>query len=164
MLSLLIKSVSEPDTRNIVLVSFLTESIFLTESNKLPDGIHHNEQGYQKVIDAYILLAVIDTPHYLDDRVTKTSVFLPLRTEPWLLEYLIYLYAWTHILSEIIAQSGTTGLHAHAQDLYFLCNYSCFRRMDVRGTSQCKCLTKWPVLKPLIPQYSGEIARLGVLQ
>jgi acyl-CoA thioesterase-1 len=48
------------DTRNIVLVPFLTEAIFLDERNKLPDGIHYNEQGYQKVIQTHILPAVID--------------------------------------------------------------------------------------------------------
>ena len=47
-------------TRNLVLVPFLTESIFLKEENKLPDGIHYNAQGYQKVIEEHVLPAVID--------------------------------------------------------------------------------------------------------
>jgi lysophospholipase L1-like esterase len=46
--------------KNLVLVPFLTESIFFDESNKLPDGIHYNGQGYQKVIETHLLPAVID--------------------------------------------------------------------------------------------------------
>jgi len=46
-------------TRNLVLVPFLTESIFLEAGNKLPDGIHYNAQGYQKVIEEYLLPAVV---------------------------------------------------------------------------------------------------------
>ena len=46
--------------RNLSLVPFLTESIFLKEGNKLPDGIHYNAQGYQKVIEEYLLPAVIE--------------------------------------------------------------------------------------------------------
>jgi len=46
--------------KNLVPVPFLTESIFFDESNKLPDGIHYNGQGYQKVIETHLLPAVID--------------------------------------------------------------------------------------------------------
>ena len=46
-------------TKNLVLVPFLTESIFLKAENKLADGIHYNQQGYQSVLDEFILPAVI---------------------------------------------------------------------------------------------------------
>jgi acyl-CoA thioesterase-1 len=46
--------------KNITLVPFLTEDIFFDESNKLPDGIHYNEQGYTAVTEAHLLPAVIE--------------------------------------------------------------------------------------------------------
>ena len=48
-------------TKNLVLVPFLTERLFFDQSNKLADGIHYNELGYKKVIDAHILPAVMAT-------------------------------------------------------------------------------------------------------
>lgn len=47
------------DKKEVVLVPFLTEDIFFDQSNKLPDGIHYNQQGYQKVIERYLQPAVI---------------------------------------------------------------------------------------------------------
>jgi len=46
------------DDKNLTLVPFLTEEIFFDNTNKLPDGIHYNAQGYSKVIDQHILPAV----------------------------------------------------------------------------------------------------------
>ena len=39
----------------LVLVPFITEDIFLDTENKLPDGIHYNQTGYQKVIEQHLL-------------------------------------------------------------------------------------------------------------
>lgn len=39
----------------LVLVPFITKEIFLNPENKLPDGIHYNRAGYQKVIEQHLL-------------------------------------------------------------------------------------------------------------
>lgn len=44
--------------KKITLVPFLTEEIFFDNTNKLPDGIHYNAQGYRKVVDQHVLPAV----------------------------------------------------------------------------------------------------------
>jgi len=46
-------------TKKVVLVPFLTEEIFFDPANKLPDGIHYNAIGYQKVIDQHLLSAIV---------------------------------------------------------------------------------------------------------
>jgi acyl-CoA thioesterase-1 len=38
----------------VILVPFITEDIFLDTAYKLPDGIHYNELGYEKVIEQYL--------------------------------------------------------------------------------------------------------------
>ena len=43
---------------SLSLVPFITESIFLNERYKLQDGIHLNRDGYAKVIDDHIKVAV----------------------------------------------------------------------------------------------------------
>jgi len=40
---------------NVLLVPFITREIYMDAQNKLPDGIHLNRLGYEKVIDNYIL-------------------------------------------------------------------------------------------------------------
>lgn len=37
------------------LVPFITAEVFLKSENKISDGIHYNKQGYQKVIELYLL-------------------------------------------------------------------------------------------------------------
>ena len=52
------------DERGLMLVPFLTDDIFLDTANKLPDGIHYNKQGYQKVVKQYIFpfaIKLLDT-------------------------------------------------------------------------------------------------------
>jgi acyl-CoA thioesterase-1 len=44
----------------LVLVPFMTEEIFLNPEYKLPDGIHYNRAGYQKVIEHHILPALME--------------------------------------------------------------------------------------------------------
>ena len=41
-------------TNDLILVPFITNAIFLDPKNKLSDGIHYNQQGYQKVIEKYL--------------------------------------------------------------------------------------------------------------
>ena len=47
------------DSEKIILVPFLTAEVFLNSANKLPDGIHLNQQGYKIVIDKYIVPTLI---------------------------------------------------------------------------------------------------------
>ncbi len=44
--------------RGLILVPFLTEALFLDTANKLPDGIHYNQRGYQQVVEQYVFPAV----------------------------------------------------------------------------------------------------------
>jgi len=44
--------------KEVTLVPFLTEEIFFDPTNKIDDGIHYNESGYRKAIDAYVFPAV----------------------------------------------------------------------------------------------------------
>ena len=37
------------------LIPFITAEVFLKAENKLSDGIHYNKQGYQKVIELYLV-------------------------------------------------------------------------------------------------------------
>ena len=46
------------ETHNILLVPFITTEVFLKSGNRLPDGIHLNAQGYQEVIDLYLLKTI----------------------------------------------------------------------------------------------------------
>lgn len=39
----------------LVLISFITNEIFFNPENKLSDGIHYNQKGYQTVVNEYIL-------------------------------------------------------------------------------------------------------------
>jgi acyl-CoA thioesterase-1 len=39
----------------LVLIPFITNEIFINPENKLRDGIHYNQQGYQKVVEKYLL-------------------------------------------------------------------------------------------------------------
>jgi acyl-CoA thioesterase-1 len=55
--------------KNLLLVPFITEEIFLDQDNKLPDGIHYNQVGYQKVVEEHILPAV---QRVLNERVDDT--------------------------------------------------------------------------------------------
>lgn len=51
------------ESEQVILVPFLTTEVFLNNENKLPDGIHLNRQGYQIVVEQYILptlLTIID--------------------------------------------------------------------------------------------------------
>lgn len=41
--------------KDLVLIPFITDEIFLNPENKLSDGIHYNQQGYQKVVEKYLL-------------------------------------------------------------------------------------------------------------
>ncbi len=46
------------EENDITLVPFLTAELFLNSENKLSDGIHYNELGYQKAVQKYIAPAV----------------------------------------------------------------------------------------------------------
>jgi acyl-CoA thioesterase-1 len=46
------------DDAGLVLVPFITEDIFLVAENKLADGIHYNQAGYEKVVTEYLLPAL----------------------------------------------------------------------------------------------------------
>jgi acyl-CoA thioesterase-1 len=46
------------EDNNLTLIPFITKDIFLDSDNKLADGIHYNQTGYQKVIEQHILPAV----------------------------------------------------------------------------------------------------------
>jgi acyl-CoA thioesterase I len=39
----------------LILVPFLTTELFLEPNNKLPDGIHYNQEGYKLAVERYIL-------------------------------------------------------------------------------------------------------------
>lgn len=39
----------------LVLIPFMTEEIFLNTENKIPDGVHYNQIGYQKVVEQHML-------------------------------------------------------------------------------------------------------------
>lgn len=41
-------------SKGLILVPFLTAELFLDSANKLPDGIHYNQEGYRKAVDLYI--------------------------------------------------------------------------------------------------------------
>jgi acyl-CoA thioesterase I len=42
------------ESESLVLLPFITTTIFLDQGNKLPDGIHLNKTGYAKVIELYL--------------------------------------------------------------------------------------------------------------
>lgn len=42
-------------THQLILVPFITTEVFFVTANKLPDGIHLNQVGYQKVVELYLL-------------------------------------------------------------------------------------------------------------
>jgi acyl-CoA thioesterase-1 len=42
-------------THQLILVPFITMEVFMVAANKLPDGIHLNQIGYQKVVELYLL-------------------------------------------------------------------------------------------------------------
>lgn len=42
----------------LIAVPFLTTELFLDNDNKLPDGIHYNKTGYEKVVTQYLLPTV----------------------------------------------------------------------------------------------------------
>lgn len=44
--------------KQLVLIPFLTPELFLDTNNKLPDGIHYNALGYNKVVTAHIAPAI----------------------------------------------------------------------------------------------------------
>jgi acyl-CoA thioesterase I len=48
------------ETQKIILLPFLTAEVFLNQENKLPDGIHLNKVGYQKVVEQYLLEPVVE--------------------------------------------------------------------------------------------------------
>jgi len=39
---------------NLLLLPFMTSEVFLDSENKLPDGIHLNKKGYEKVVNLYL--------------------------------------------------------------------------------------------------------------
>jgi acyl-CoA thioesterase-1 len=41
-------------SKGLILVPFLTAELFLDSANKLPDGIHYNQEGYRKAVELYI--------------------------------------------------------------------------------------------------------------
>ena len=43
------------EKNDLVLIPLITNEIFINPENKLRDGIHYNQQGYQKVVEKYIL-------------------------------------------------------------------------------------------------------------
>lgn len=43
------------EKNDLVLIPFITNEIFINPENKLRDGIHYNQQGYQKVVEKYLL-------------------------------------------------------------------------------------------------------------
>ena len=45
--------------KGLTLVPFITEDIFLDKANKISDGIHYNQLGYQKVVEQHIFPAVL---------------------------------------------------------------------------------------------------------
>jgi acyl-CoA thioesterase-1 len=46
------------DDMGLILVPFITAGLFLDRDNKLPDGIHYNALGYEKVVDQYVMPAL----------------------------------------------------------------------------------------------------------
>jgi acyl-CoA thioesterase I len=42
------------ESEEVMLLPFLTATVFLNQDNKLPDGIHLNKTGYAKVIELYL--------------------------------------------------------------------------------------------------------------
>jgi len=45
---------------NLITVPFLTTELFLDSGNKLPDGIHYNKIGYEKVVNQYLVPTVTE--------------------------------------------------------------------------------------------------------
>ncbi|MEN9621951.1 MAG: hypothetical protein RLZZ67_385 [Candidatus Parcubacteria bacterium] len=43
------------EKNDLVLIPFITNEIYINPENKLRDGIHYNQQGYQKVVEKYLL-------------------------------------------------------------------------------------------------------------
>jgi acyl-CoA thioesterase-1 len=56
------------DEKGLLLVPFLTAELFLDVNNKLSDGIHYNELGYQKVVEQHVGPAVREVLDRLDKR------------------------------------------------------------------------------------------------
>ena len=54
--------------RGLMLVPFITEDVFLDVANKLPDGIHYNKRGYQKVVDHYLFPRLVELLNEMEDR------------------------------------------------------------------------------------------------
>ncbi len=48
------------ESEKILLLPFITAEVFLNSSYKLPDGIHFNKAGYQKIIELYLLQPMIE--------------------------------------------------------------------------------------------------------
>jgi acyl-CoA thioesterase I len=46
--------------KGLILVPFLTADLFLDSTNKLPDGIHYNQEGYRKAVEMYIAPALTE--------------------------------------------------------------------------------------------------------
>lgn len=44
----------------VTLVPFITEEVFLNSKYKLEDGIHLNREGYEQIVENYILQSVVD--------------------------------------------------------------------------------------------------------
>ncbi|MEZ4104478.1 MAG: arylesterase [Candidatus Paceibacterota bacterium] len=57
----------------ILLLPFMTSEVFLDKNNKISDGIHFNREGYEKIVDLYLLETLVEVVEKIENNISDFS-------------------------------------------------------------------------------------------